>query len=76
MWSSDGGKEWGAYCVIPEFGHDCLHGPFVFLEQHAQLLVFMKQGLVFNDDLRIHALELGLEKFFAHDRPSVTAENT
>lgn len=27
--------------VIPELGHDCLHGIFVFFEKSAQLLVLL-----------------------------------
>lgn len=41
------------YRVISKFGHDSLHGTFIFFQQNAKLFVFVQQSLVFDDDLRV-----------------------
>lgn len=44
--------------MISELGHDIFHSGFIFFEQHAELLIFMKQGLIFNNNLSIQTFEL------------------
>lgn len=49
--------------MCSELLHDGVESGFVFLEQYAELLVFMKQRLVFDDELGIMALEFRFERF-------------
>ena len=47
--------------MIAELRHDVLHGLLVLLQERSQLLVFLEQRVVLNDDLRILTFEVRLE---------------
>ena len=49
------------YCMIAELGHDVLHRLLVLFQQRGQLLVFLEQGVVLDDSVRILSFELRLE---------------
>lgn len=50
------------YRMISKFRHNGVHCVLILLQQLAKLLIFVKQGLIFNDNVSIHPLQLRLER--------------
>ncbi len=46
-----------------KLGHDCFHCLLVFFEQQAQLFVLLLEGMIFDDNLGVGALQFRLERF-------------
>lgn len=54
-----------------KFCHDSFHRVFIFLEEKTQLLVFVSQGLVLDDHLRIQSLELTVKKLYDDEESAI-----
>ena len=57
------------YSVAPEFCHDCLHGLLILFQEKAELPVFLQEGVVLDDYLRIRPLQFGLEDLCSRTQP-------
>lgn len=57
------------YSVAPEFCHDCLHGLLILLQEDTELPVFVQEGMILDDYLRIRPLQFRLEGLCSRAQP-------
>jgi hypothetical protein len=47
--------------MIPELGHDCFHSTLIFSKKETELFVFIKKGLVLDNEVGVHTFQFGIE---------------
>lgn len=50
--------------MAPELCHNSFHCRLVFLQEYAELFVFLEEDLIFDDDMSIHPLQFGFEGLY------------